>query len=443
MAKRPGMMSIGFFCHPSGHHPAAWRSPEVPRDAARNVAHLISLAQTAERGLLDMFFLADASAVRAEPRWSDQYLAILEPIGLLSAISRETSHIGLVATASTTFNAPYVLARKFASLDIISGGRAGWNLVTSAGKDEANNFSSDGMMDHGLRYARASEAAKVVQGLWRSWDADAFVQDRESGVYTDVSKMHKLDHSGEYFSVKGPLNISRSPQGQPVLVQAGSSADGRDLSANYAEVIFTGAQTLEDATAFYSDMGRRIEAAGRDPDHVKIMPGLSAVIGRTRQEAEDRYGELQRLITDDMAMSQLVEGLSHPDMRDIDINAKLTDLPPSQGAQHFRSTVLEMARREGLSFLQVAHRTANARGHKIVVGTATEICDMMEEWYDERGADGFNLMPPVLPTDLESFVDEVVPELQRRGRFRREYQGGTLREHLNLPTTMPALTNLS
>jgi FMN-dependent oxidoreductase (nitrilotriacetate monooxygenase family) len=337
-----------------------------------------------------------------------------------------------VATASTTYNEPYILARKFASLDHISGGRAGWNLVTSGNEAEAFNFGREEHLAHGDRYRRAGEFLDVARGLWDSWEDDAFVRDKATGVFFDPEKVYRLDHRGEFFGVRGPLNIPRSPQGWPVLVQAGSSGPGKALAGASAEVVFTAQQTLADAQAFYRDVKAEAIANGRSPDDVKIMPGIFPVVGRTREEAEAKFEALQNLIHPDVALSILEHRLGVP-LRHLPHDAPVpTDIPLTNAARSRQTLLLELAEREKLSILQLALRVAGARGHWQVTGTPEEIVDVMEERFLNDGADGFNIMPPHLPGGLDDFIALVVPELQRRGLFRTEYEGRTLRDHLGL-----------
>jgi FMN-dependent oxidoreductase (nitrilotriacetate monooxygenase family) len=438
MRKRQGQIRLGAFFNPTGHHVASWRHPRAQADAAINFQHYVELAQTAERGKFDMIFLADNIAVReahmdALSR-SAQYIANLEPLTLLSALSVVTRHVGLVATASTSYNEPFHVARKFASLDHISGGRAGWNLVTSSQQAEALNFNRDIHYRHGERYDRAREFAQVVVGLWDSWDDDAFVRDKASGQMFIPDKMHALDHKGQHFSVRGPLNIQRPPQGHPVIVQAGGSDDMMAVAAEFAEVIFCVPLTLEAGQAFYRDLKTRAARYGRAPDHIKIMPGLSAVIGRTEAEANEQYEYLQSLIHPIVAREILSTVLGNFDLSPYPFDGPLPDdIPMTPWSQSTMKTVIDMARNENLTIRQIALRVAGARAKMVVKGTPKQIADHMERWYVEEAADGFNVMPPTLPNGLDDFVELVIPELQRRGLFRTEYTGRTLREHLGLP----------
>jgi FMN-dependent oxidoreductase (nitrilotriacetate monooxygenase family) len=417
-----------------GHHEAAWRLPESDPFAQTDVEHFKHLARVAERGKLDSLFLADSPVL-----WNSigrRPAGTLEPTVLLTALAGATEHIGLIATASTTYNEPFNLARRFASLDHISGGRAGWNIVTTAGVDAARNFNLDELPAHRDRYERAAEFVDVSLKLWDSWDDDAPLGDKETGVWGDDGRLHPPEHAGRHFKVAGPLNVPRSPQGYPLLVQAGSSEDGKELAARYAEAVFTAQQTLAEAQAFYSDLKRRTAAVGRDPDTVKILPGIVPAIGSTEAEARALEDELDRLIKPEYARQQLATTLRvSPD--DLDLDAELpADLPDEdeiEGAKSRYTLIVTLARRERLTVRQLIGRLGGGRGHRTFAGTPEQVADAIEEWFHSGAADGFNIMPPVLPSGLETFVDHVVPILQRRGLFRTEYTGRTLREHYGLP----------
>jgi N-acetyl-S-(2-succino)cysteine monooxygenase len=355
-----------------------------------------------------------------------------EPLTLLSALSAVTEHIGLVATASTTYNEPYHLARKFASLDHLSGGRAGWNIVTSSQDAEARNFNRDHHMDHALRYERAREFVRVTTGLWDSWDDDAFLRDKESGVYVDPDKVHVLNHKDKHFSVRGPLNVARPVQGYPVLVQAGASEDGQDFAAQAAEVIFTAQPTLAEAQAFYAGIKGRLAKYGRSPDQLKIMPGIFAVVGQTEQEAKEKYDQLQDLIDPIVGLSLLSGLVGNVDLSGYPLDGPLPELPETNNNKSRLKLVQDLAGREKLTIRQLYLAVAGARGHRTIWGTPVQIADQLEEWFINDAADGFNIMPPYLPGGLDDFVELVVPELRRRGLFRTEYEGRTLRENLGL-----------
>lgn len=437
MTTRKGQMRLGAFFNPTGHHVASWRHPEAQADAGINLQHYVELAQTAERGKFDMIFLADNVCVRkahmdALSR-SAQYIANFEPITLLSALAVTTKNIGLVATASTSYNEPFHVARKFASLDHISGGRAGWNLVTSGQDEEALNFSRDSNYRHAERYRRAHEFAKVVTGLWDSWDDDAFIRDKATGDFFHPAKLHTLHHKGEHFAVKGPLNVPRPPQGHPVIVQAGGSDDMIEVASEFAEVVFCTPLTLADAKTFYDKIKGEAAKKGRDPDSMKVMPGLSTIIGRTEEEATEKFEYLQSLTHPIVAREILSLILGGIDLSPYSLDDPLPENLPQTNASvsSFNATV-SLARRENLTIRQLALRMAGARGKSVIKGTPQSISDQMEEWFRNSGCDGFNVMPPYLPGGLNDFVDLVVPELQRRGIFRTQYEGKTLRQNLGL-----------
>lgn len=435
MTRRTDKMHLGVFYWPGGHHVAGWRHPAAETDSPFNYKRCLELARLAERGKFDLFFLADLVGIRPtqlEAQSGASRAVYFEPLTLLAALSGGTEHIGLVATATTTYNEPYHLARKFASLDLINGGRTGWNLVTSHNQAEAANFSRDTHMAHADRYERAEEFAEIVKGLWDSWDADAIVMDKAAGRYFDPEKLHFLNHRGKHFSVRGPLNVPRSPQGHPVIIQAGSSGPGRELAARTAEVIFTAAETLADGQAFYSDVKARMAKYGRAPNEVAIMPGLFPMIGSTEAEAQRKYDELQDLVQPEVGLF-LLEHLLGRDLSMYALDEPLPDLADHDGAKGRTEVILRQARRDGLTLRQLYLQIAVARGHNIVVGTPEKVADVMEEWFEGHAADGFNLLPPVFPTGLEDFVDHVVPVLQKRGLFRTEYESTTLRGHLGLP----------
>ncbi|MGQ7938586.1 LLM class flavin-dependent oxidoreductase [Paraburkholderia sp. D1E] len=427
---------LGAFLMETGHHIAAWRHPDAHASGGLDFAHYAELAQIAERAKFDAVFFADSVSVRDSnlPSLSRTARADhFEPLTLLSALSVVTKHVGLIATVSTTFNEPYNLARKFASLDHLSGGRSGWNLVTSSTESEALNFSFDRHPDHAIRYERAREFYDVVAGLWDSWEDDAFIRDKESGVYFDPDKLHVLGHTGKHFKVHGPLNVARSPQGWPVVVQAGASEAGRELAAQTAEVIFVAHQTLDEAQSFYRDVKGRLAKYGRAPDHLKIMPGIFPIVGRTQEEAEAKFAVLQDLIHPTVGLSLLSNMSGGVDLSQYPVDGPLPELPETNGGKSRQRLLFDLARRENLTIRDLYLRIAGARGHQQVVGTPHSIADQLQQWFEEEGADGFNIMSPWLPGGLTEFADLVVPELQRRGLFRTEYEGRTLRENLGLP----------
>jgi alkanesulfonate monooxygenase len=418
---------------------AAWLHPGAQIDAGTNFEHYVEITRTAEAAKFDIVFIADAAATRdGDPevlsRWP-QYMAFFEPPMLMAALAAVTSRIGLVATATTSYNEPYNVARRFASLDHISHGRAGWNVVTSSNVSEAYNFGRDAHWEHGERYQRAGEFVDVVKGLWDSWEDDAFVRDRSTARYFDPGKLHTLNHHGPAFNVRGPLNVARPPQGHPVISQAGSSEAGLDLAARTAEIVFAPLLNLEAAKAFYAGLKGRMPAYGRNPEHLKIMPGLNPIVGRTEAEAREKEAYLQSLIHPDVGRSLLANELA-VDLSDCDIDGPLPydRLEGSSNAsKSARERLVQMAREQSLTIRQMYMLHAGARGQRTIVGTAEQIADEMEEWFLARGVDGFLIHPSYLPGGLEDFATQVVPELQRRGLFRKEYEGTTLREHLGLP----------
>ncbi|WP_241059766.1 LLM class flavin-dependent oxidoreductase [Achromobacter xylosoxidans] len=435
MTRSPRQIKLGAFLMQTGHHIAAWRHPDAQADAPVNFRHYAELARRAEAAKFDAIFLADSVGVRntdlaslSRTARSDHF----EPLTLLSALAAVTEKIGLIATVSTTYNEPYHVARKFASLDHISGGRSGWNLVTSSGQGEAQNFNLDEHVEHARRYARAAEFHDVVLGLWDSWEDDAFLRDKHSGQYFDPTKLHPLRHRGEHFSVRGPLNVSRSPQGRPVVVQAGASPAGRDLAARTAEVIFVAHQTFDEARAFYRDIKGRAVEYGRDPDDIKIMPGIFPVIGRSQAEAEDKFARLQDLIHPVVGVQLLSNMIGGFDLSGYPVDGPLPDIPETNGGKSRQQLLIDLARRDNLTIRQLYLRIAGARGHQQVVGTPQSVADQLQQWFEEDGADGFNIMSPWLPGGLDDFIELALPELRRRGLFRTEYSGATLRQHLGL-----------
>ncbi|GAB1646537.1 LLM class flavin-dependent oxidoreductase [Krasilnikovia sp. MM14-A1259] len=431
---RPGQLHLNAFLMGVGHHEASWRLPQSDPYAHVDVAHYQNLARIAERGRLDSVFLADGPVLwdQVERRPS----GTLEPTVLLTALAGVTERIGLIATASTTYNEPYNLARRFASLDLISGGRAGWNIVTTAGLDAARNFNLDHLPAHAERYERAAEFLDVSLKLWDSWDDDVILADKERGVWGDSDLIYPPAHEGRFYRVAGALNVPRSAQGHPLLVQAGSSENGRTFAARYAEAVFTAHQRLADAQEFYDDLKRRAAEHGRDPDHVKILPGIVPVIGDTEAQARELDAELNRLIRPEFALPGLAEllGMDVAELRlDSELPAHLPEEDELEGAKSRRTLVVNLGRRERLTVREIIARLGGGRGHRTFAGTPAQVADAITGWYDAGAADGFNIMPPVLPGGLELFVDRVVPILQERGRFRTEYTGRTLREHYGLP----------
>ncbi|MEU7616778.1 LLM class flavin-dependent oxidoreductase [Micromonospora rifamycinica] len=429
----PRTLHLNAFLLGVGHHEAAWRHPRTDPGRVTDLRHFQELARTAERGTLDSVFLADSLAVGPAVRHNIQ--AVFEPLTLLAALATVTSHVGLIATVSTSYNEPFNIARKFASLDHLSGGRAGWNIVTSAQAREAWNFNLDDHPAHADRYRRAAEFVEVAVKLWDSWEDDALVLDPAAGIFADTDRVHEIGHTGERFRVRGPLNTPRPPQGRPLLVQAGSSPDGVTFAGRYAEAVFTAQQTLADGQRFYTALKQAAVAAGRDPELVKVLPGIAPVLGGTEAEARALADELEALIVPEHALAQL-SGMTGVDLTGLPLDGPLPELPDATTVQSHQSRyqlVVDLARRERLTVRQLIGRLGGGRGHRVVAGTPEQVADQIELWFTEGAADGFNVMPPLLPSGLEDFVDHVVPLLRARGLFRHEYTGRTLREHYGLP----------
>ena len=429
-------MRIGMSLRGHGYHLAAWRHPDVPADASVRIDHYVRTAQAAERGKCDLIFFADGLGIRERdvPRGAlarqGRDIIDLDPLTLLPALAMVTTHIGLVATASTTYNEPYHVARKFASLDLLSHGRAGWNVVTSWSEAEAHNFNRDHQLDYATRYERAREFVDVVKGLWDSWDTDAFLYDKTSGRFYDERKRHVLNHQGTYFSVRGPLNVAPAPQRHPVIVQAGASEDGRELAAATADVVYCLPDTLDAARAYYVDVKGRMAQYGRAPDDMKILPGLRPTVGRTPEEAHAKFNALQALLHPLVALSTLSSTFGDLSGYPLDGPVPLETCGP-QELRSISERLLARVRRDQPTIRQLSQQVAG--GAFNVIGTADEIADVMQTWFEQCACDGFNITPPCLPGGCEDFVDLVIPVLQRRGLFRTEYEGTTLREHLGLP----------
>jgi FMN-dependent oxidoreductase (nitrilotriacetate monooxygenase family) len=431
MAQR--RLHLGAFMRPTTIHTAGWRYPGALADANFNLPALVRFIQTLERGKFDAFFMADHLAVLNMPIEAlkrSHTVTSFEPFTLLSALAMVTSRIGLVATASTTFDAPFHVARRFASLDHISGGRAGWNIVTTSNPDAALNFGLDEHVAHGERYDRAREFFDVVTGLWDSFADDAFIRDQDAGLYFDPGRMHVLGHKGPHLSVRGPLNIARPIQGWPVIVQAGASEAGRQLAAETAEVVFCAHSSLAEGQRFSADVRGRAQAAGRDPSDIKILPGAFVVVGDTVEDAKRKRAHLDSLVHADSAIAALSIALGH-DASHFDPDGPLPDVPDSDASKSSRERAIALARREGLTVRQLAQRLGGYAGLSFV-GTPQTIADEMEQWLEGDGSDGFNVMFPFLPAGLDELVGRVVPELQARGLFRRDYEATTLRDHLGL-----------
>lgn len=436
MSKR--QIKLGAFIPATAQHAAGWRHPESRPQDHLNLDYIIELAKTAEKGLFDAYFLADGlsvrwgSAIEGELGLGDKGVGF-EPVTLFAALSAVTKNLGFIATASTTYEDPYLLARKFASLDHISKGRAAWNVVTTASPDTASNFGLTQHPDPKTRYERADEFIEVTQKLWDSWEDDAFIYNKESGQFFHADKIHEPKHKGKYFSVQGSLNVSRPPQGYPVIVQAGQSEDGRELAGKYAEVIFTAQQNLADAQEFYRDVKSRLVKYGRQPDDLKIMPGVSIFVAKTEQEAQEKYQLLNSLIHPKVGLS-LLSGLSGGiNLEKYDLDApfpKLEDADINFSSR--QQMMIDIARKHNFTIRQLYEYIASARGHWTLIGTPEQVVDELQNWFENEGADGFNILPPTTPAGLNDFVDFIVPELQRRGLFRTEYEGSSLRENLGL-----------
>lgn len=429
-----GRMHLAAFMRPISIHTGAWRYPGGTPDANFNFPAIVKFAQRLEEARFDAFFMADHLALLNMPMDALKRSATVtsfEPFTLLSALSMVTENLGLIATGSTSFDEPFHVARRFASLDHISGGRAGWNIVTTSNPDAARNFGLEEHLDHGERYRRAREFYDVVTGLWDSWGDDAFVRDVDSGVFFDPDKLHTLDHKGEFFSVHGPLHVARPVQGWPLIVQAGGSEPGRQLAAETADAIFAAQRTIEDGRTFYADVKGRMTQLGRDPDHLKILPACLVVVGESVEEARKKRAVLDSKVHLDSAIASLSISLGH-NASTFDLDGPLPDIPDSNASKSGRERAIRMAEEEGLTVRQLAQRMGGYSG-LAMVGTAETIADEMEAWLDADASDGFTIMFPFLPEGLDLFVDRVVPELQRRGLLRRAYAGKTLRENMGLP----------
>lgn len=436
MSKR--QIKLGAFIPTTSQHVAGWRHPESRPQDHLNIDYAIELAKTAERGLFDAYFLADglsvrwSSAVEGEKGLGDKGVGF-EPVTLFAALSAVTQNIGFIATASTTYEDPYILARKFASLDHISKGRAAWNVVTTASADAAKNFNIQQHPETKERYERADEFIEVTQKLWDSWEDNAFHYNKETGQFFDARKQHQPNHQGQYYQVLGALNVSRPPQGYPVIVQAGQSEDGRELAGKYAEVIFTAQQNLADAQAFYRDVKNRLVKYGRHADDLKIMPGVSIFVAKTEQEAQEKYDFLNSLIHPEVGLSLLSALAGGINLAKFDLDApfpKIEDADINFSSR--QQMMIDIARKHNFSIRQLYQYIASARGHWTLIGTPEQVVDQLQEWFENDAADGFNVLPPTTPAGLNDFVDLIIPELQRRGLFRTAYEGKTLRENLGL-----------
>lgn len=434
-AARPRQMVLGALISPASSHIAGWRHPDAISNVDETFDDVLGVTRIAEDAKLDFVFIADELAMPGgspEILSRDPVVYRFEPLTLVSALAVATERIGLIVTQSTTYNEPYHVARKLASIDQLSRGRSGWNLVTSYVPEEAQNFSRAAHLANVDRYQRAEEFLAVTNGLWDSWDDDAFVMDRADGRYFDPSGLHVLDHHGEHFTVRGPLNVRRPVQGRPVQVQAGSSEAGRALAGRFAEVVFTAQRTIESALAFSTDIRDRVKANGRDPERVKIIAGVQPIIGDTMEAAQEQYLELQSLIHPEVGLARLSQLLDF-DVTGLPLDAPLPDrLPETENYKSRRDLILDLAQREGLTLGQLIPKVVSNYGHRVVIGTPESIADELIEWFEAGAIDGYIVSPTTLPAGLDRFTREVVPLLVERGVFRSDYSGTTLRDHLGL-----------
>ena len=430
------VMHLGMSIRGLGYHPAAWRHPDVPADGTLRFEHYARSAQAAERGKCDLVFFADGIGIRERdiPRGSlarsGYEIVEMEPMTLLPALAVVTQHIGLVTTASTTYNEPFNIARKFATLDLISNGRAGWNVVTSWSEAEAKNFNREQHVDYETRYARAAEFVEVAKGLWDSWEEDAFPFDKKSGRFFDESKMHVLDHKGRFFSVRGPLNVGRLPQVHPVIVQAGASEQGRELAAATADIVYAVHPSKTVAQAFYADLKRRLPKYERSADDLKILPALRPVVARTAPEARAKYDQLQELLDPLVGLARLNQTFGDLSSYPLDGPVPIDELGPAE-IRSISTQLLERVNRQQPTIRELYQEVAGMGGF-CLIGTPSEMVDVMQDWFENDACDGFNITPTHLPGGCEDFVEMITPELQQRGLFRTEYEGRTLRENLGL-----------
>jgi FMN-dependent oxidoreductase (nitrilotriacetate monooxygenase family) len=434
MSSSDRQLTLNLFIYPGGHHEAAWRYKESEPKRVLDISYYQELARRAEAAKFDAIFFADGPSLPENVRYSSRLR--FEPITWLAAIAAATSRIGLIATASTTYTEPYNLARLFASLDHISHGRAGWNIVTTSDVGAAQNFGLPEHPPHADRYETAREFLEVVTKLWDSWEDDALVADAQSGVFADSDKVHRIDHVGKHYKVRGPLNVARTPQGRPVYVQAGSSEDGRSFAAQHAEAIFTAHQTLASAQGFYADIKKRAAALGRRPEHIRVLPGISPYLGSTQAEADRLEEEINALIQPAASLEQLKRMIGL-DLSGFDLDGPfprhLVDTNGPKGVASRFQLVIDIVDREKPTIRQLIKRLAGGRGHWVLVGTPERVANEIQTWFEQGAADGFNVMPPWLTGGFDAFVDEVLPILRKRGLFREDYTGETLRDHYGLP----------
>jgi len=423
-------LKLGAAIHGVGSSTSAWRHPDIPSDASVSLPFYLEQARLAEQGKFDFIFIADG--LHTNEKSIPHFLNRFEPLTLLSALGAVTSNIGVVGTLSTSYSEPFTIARQFGSLDHITGGRAGWNVVTSPSELTAANFNKGPHPDHPQRYRKATEFLEVATGLWDSWEDDAFVRDKESGVFFDPKKMHRLDHEGEFFSVQGPLNIARSKQGRPVIFQAGSSESGKDLAARTADAVFTIHENIEEAKAFYADVKRRAAEYGRSPDEILIFPGIAPIVGDTDEEADRRHDEVASLASVEEALRYLGRFFEHHDFLQYPLDEPFPDVG-ELGLNSFRSTtdlIKQKAKEHGWTLRQVALQTMSPKGP--FFGTPEKVADLLQQWLEEEAADGFIIIESV-PNGFRDFVQKVVPALQERGIYRQKYEHDTLRGQLGLP----------
>jgi FMN-dependent oxidoreductase (nitrilotriacetate monooxygenase family) len=432
-------MHLGLFVLGTGNHSAGWRYDQASSSNS-SWPVIRRLADLAERAKFDLFFISDGLAM--DPGDHPSFVSRFEPLTLIAALGAVTTHIGLGATVSTSFNEPFHVARALASVDHISGGRSAWNVVTSNTEKSALNFSRERLNEHDLRYDIANEFVDVVRGLWDTWEENAIVAEKSTGEFLDRSKVRELNHKGRFFSVRGPLNIERPPQGHPLIIQAGGSAPGQELSARTADLVFSVVQDPAAAKKGYYELKARVAKYGRDPNSVTIMPGVMPIVGDSAQEARDKLNLLQSWLSATNALTLVSQRIGH-DISGFPLDGPIPEFPLTQKSQSFSQVLLGMARRENMTLRELYNVTAAARGHRVIYGTPKTIADDLEHWFTSEMADGFIIMPPYFPGAFTDFIDKVVPELQRRGLFRREYSGSTFREHLGLTKPTPGRINLA
>lgn len=447
MTTQPSDRKMHLFAMPmgSGSHVASWRHPLASGVNPVTPAYFTQVAQIAERGLFDAVFCADAQGFR-QVLGKDPYSRLapmsLDPVTVLGGVAMLTSRIGLVATLSTSYNEPYAVARRMATLDIVSDGRAGWNVVTSQTENEAHNFGRDAHYGHQERYARAGEFVDVARGLWDTWEDDAILRDHDAGRYFDPEKVSALRHEGQHFKVEGPLTTGRPPQGHPVVVQAGSSPQGLDLAARQADAVFTSHPTLDSAVAFYNDLKARVAAAGRDPNSLRILTAIQPTIADSEADAKAISDELNALISPDLALGQLSMQFGGFDFSGFDPDGPLPPVPANNVSQGSQKRIVDFAAKESLSLIQVARYVAAGRTSHTIAGTGEQVADLLAEWFEAGAADGFVISAPIAPVMFDRFVDKVVPVLQQRGLYRTAYEGTTLRDHLGLARPAPRRTGI-